>query len=238
MLCLLGGMRMLFSRAELRAVLWRMLGLLAVLLFILTVSVFWMSGAIVERFVPTGDAWYVNILAWLLWLFAFIFACGVGIVSFVTLGSVAVAPWLDGLCVRVECISGVQVKAPEPVWWKIVLSSMHNALMPLAVFIPRAFLALVLLLVPVYGTVLSSLVWAYAGLRLIAFEFMDVPASRRGWQWEQRRNEWCERKWFYLGLSGLASVFMLVPVLNLFVLPAAVVGLSRDQAPKEVLNQA
>lgn len=227
MLCLLGGMRMLFGRAELRAVLWRMLGLLTVLLIVLTVSVFWMSGAIVERFVPTGDAWYVDLLATLLWLFAFILSCGVGIVSFVTLGSIAAAPWLDGLCVRVERISGSEVQAPELAWWKSVLASMRNALMPLAAFVPRAVLALLLLLVPVYGTVLSSLVWAYAGLRLIAFEFMDAPASRRDWKWERRRNELSERKWFYLGLSGLASLFMLVPVLNLFVLPAAVVGLCR-----------
>jgi len=234
MLCLLGGMRLLFGRAELRAVLWRMLSLLVVLLLILTVSVFWMSGAIAERFIPTGDAWYVDILAWLLWLFAFVLACGVGIVSFVMLASIAAAPWLDGLCMRVERITCGEARAPELVWWKSVLASVRNALMPLAAFVPKAVLALALLLVPVYGTVLSSLVWAYAGLRLIAFGFMDAPASRRGWKWEQRRNELNDRKWFYLGLSGLASLFMLVPVLNLFVLPAAVVGISRDMLESDV----
>jgi len=226
--CLLDGMRLLFGRAELRAVVWRMLGLLIIMLLLLGVGVFWLSDAIMERFMPTGDAWYVDILAWLLWLFSFVLACGVAIVSYVTLGTIAAAPWLDGLCERVERISGVQAPVPASAAWRSILASMHNAVMPLATFVPRAVLAGLLLLVPVYGTVLAGCVWAWAGLRLVAFELMDAPASRRGWAWKERRDEWERRKWFYLGLAGTASLFMLVPVLNLFVLPAAAVGLCRD----------
>jgi len=221
-------MRLLFGKPELRAVVWRMLGLLVVMLLLLGVGVFWLSGAIVERFIPTGDAWYVDIMAWLLRLFAFVLACGVAIVSYVTLGAIAVSPWLDDLCVRVERISGVQTPVPASVWWRSVLASLRNAVMPLMAFVPRALLAGLFLLVPVYGTILAGCIWAWAGLRLVAFELMDAPASRRGWTWEQRRDAWEQRKWFYLGLAGTASLAMLVPVLNLFVLPAAVVGLYRD----------
>lgn len=227
MMRFLAGLRLLLARRDLRAVLWRMAGLLIVLLLVLAVGVFWLSSSLAERFIPTGDAWYVDMLAWLVWLFSFILAMAIGMVSYVVLGSVAAAPWLDELCARVEKAEGTRLKAPDSPWWKLVAASIWNSVMPLAVFLPWAAFSLLLLLVPVYGAVTASFVWAYAGLKLLSFEFMDAPASRRGWKWIRRREQFEHNRWFYLGFAGMASLLLAVPVLNLFVLPAAVVALSR-----------
>lgn len=226
-LSLLGGLRLLLARAELRAVLWRMLGLLVLMLLLLMAGTFWLAVTLAEMFMPTGDAWYVDALAWLVWLFALILSLGAGIVGFVTLGSIAAAPWLDALCVRVERLAGKALNEPDQPWWKLVAASMWNAFIPLLNFLPWALLALLLLLVPVIGTVAAGVIWAYAGLRLLSFEFMDAPAARRDWQWKERKSELAQNKWFYLGFSGIASLLLVVPILNLFVLPAAVVGLAK-----------
>jgi len=222
--CLLAGFQQLLGNAELRAMMWRMLLLLAGLMLLLGVGVYELSQYLAGRFVPTGDAWYVDMLAWLSWLFSVLLALAVGLVSYVVLGSVVSAPWLDTLAEKVE--AGAVTGRQEP-WWRLVLSSIGNAMMPLLTFIPYALLAMLLLLVPVYGTAVASVIWTYAGLKLLAFEFMDTPASRRGWRWPERKAEMDDKRWFYLGFAGLASALLLIPLLNLFVLPAAVVGLSR-----------
>ncbi len=222
---LIKGFHLILSRKELRSVLWRMVLLLLFLFSVLTYGVFELAAVIGERFIPTGDAWYIDFLAWLLSLFAMVLALGVGIVSFVTLGSIAAAPWLDQLYVRVGRINGVELEQAVLPWWRSVVNSLWNSVMPLATFIPLAALATLFLLVPIYGTIAASLIWGYAGLKLLSFEFMDTPATFSGWKWPERKAELDENKWYYMGFSGLAMFLLIIPGLNLFVLPAAVVGL-------------
>jgi len=222
---LVKGFSLLLGKAELRAVLWRMILLLLALFLLLTVGVFELATLIGERFIPTGDAWYVDVLAWILSLFSMLLALGIGIVSFVTLGSIAAAPWLDQLYVRVGRLNGADLEPAVLPWWKSVANSLWNSVMPLANFIPLAALAALLLLVPIYGTIVATAVWTWAGIKLLSFEFMDTPASFHGWKWPERKKQVDENRWYYIGFSGLAMLLLIVPGLNLFVLPAAVVAL-------------
>ncbi len=222
---LVKGFNLLIGKAELRAVLWRMILLLLVLFSVLTYGVFELATLIGERFIPTGDAWYIEFLAWILSLFAMLLAFVVGIVSFVTLGSIAVAPWLDQLYLRVGRLNGVELEQDVLPWWKSIAHSLWNSFMPLAGFIPLAALAALFLLVPIYGTIAATAVWSYASLKLLSFEFMDTPATFHGWKWPERKAEMEGNKWYYFGFSGLAMLLLMLPGLNLFVLPAAVVAL-------------
>jgi len=223
----LSGLRLLLVRAELRAILWRILALLAVLLVLFSMGVFWLTSSLAAMFIPTGDAWYVDLLAWLGWFFSLILSMAAGIVSYTVLGSIAAAPWLDELCAVADRLQGREKDLPVQPWWKSIVVSIWNSMMPLLGFLPWALLALALLLIPVLGTVAASLILTCAGIRLLSFEFMDAPAGRRGWKWPERSREFADNKWFYFGFSGMASLLIVIPVLNLFVLPAAVVGLSR-----------
>jgi CysZ protein len=222
---LLKGFSLLLGKAELRSVLWRMLLLLLVLFIGLTYGVFELATLIGERFIPTGDAWYVDFLAWLLSLFAMLLSLAIGVVSFVTLGSIAVAPWLDQLYVRVGRLNGVELEQQVLPWWKSIANSLWNSVMPVATFIPLAVLAAIFLFVPIYGTIAATVVWSYASLKLLSFEFMDTPATFSGWKWPERKAQMEENKWYYMGFSGLAMFLLVIPGLNLLVLPAAVVAL-------------
>jgi CysZ protein len=222
---LVQGFHLLLSREELRSVIWRMLLLLLILFAGLTYGVFEFSTAITDRFIPTGDAWYIGFLAWLLSLFAMLLSLAVGVVSFVTLGSIAVAPWLDQLYVRVGRLNGMELEQQVMPWWKSIANSLWNSVMPVATFIPLAALAAIFLLVPIYGTIAAAVIWSYASLKLLSFEFMDTPATFSGWKWPERKAQMEENKWYYMGFSGLAMFLLVIPGLNLFVLPAAVVAL-------------
>ncbi|MDX8412363.1 MAG: EI24 domain-containing protein [Mariprofundaceae bacterium] len=225
-MALLDGFRLLLGQAELRALLWRMLALQIVLAVLVVAGSLPFLHWLIVAYVPQADAWYWQALAWMAELFAWLLALALAVVAFVTLGSIAAAPWLDMLCLRVEKIHGGEVANMDQPGWKAVLISVGNAGMPLLQFLPWAAMSLLLLLIPVVGVALASVAWGYAGIRLLSFEFMDAPASRRGWKWLQRKGEFAQNKWFHIGFTSAATLLLVVPVVNLLVLPAAVAGLA------------
>ncbi len=221
-LALLRGMSLLLARAELRAVLWRMLALLVVLMLVLGSGVYLLLEYLAALWIPEGDAWYLLVLSWLAWFMAFLLAVVCGIVSFVTLGSAVSAPWLDLLAARTERISGREVTEPESPWLAMIMHSLANSLRPLLGLLMWGAVALLFFWLPP----LATAIWSYGAIRFLSFELIDTSASRRGWDYQQRKSRLVEKRWFYLGFSGLAMLLMMVPVVNLLVIPAAVVGLS------------
>ncbi|HKJ83836.1 MAG TPA: EI24 domain-containing protein [Mariprofundaceae bacterium] len=224
---LLGGMRRLFAHAELKQVMWRILVLLLVLMLILGAGVFWLTDYLAHLWLPQGDAWYWQLVSWLVWFVAFVLAVMSGVVSFSMLGSVAAAPWLDELAARTESLEGNRTEAPQASWVVLMMRSLVNAVKPMIGLVGFGVLTLILLFIPVVGQLSAAVVWTYAGVRFLNFELMDTTASRRGWHYGARKRELARRRWFYLGFGGTAFVLMMMPILNIMVLPAAVVALSR-----------
>ena len=228
-LAFLAGLRLLFARPELRAVLWRMIGLLFVLMLLLSGGVFWLAEYVAGLWLPEGDEWYWRLLGWLVWLFAFILALVSGIIAFVAFGSAAAAPWLEMLAARV---GGVDASGAG--WLAQSLKSLGNTVRPLLELLLWAVVALFCLWLPP----LATAIWAYAGIRFLSFELMETSASRRDWDFARRKRLLDEGRWFFLGFAGLAALLIAVPLLNLFVIPAAVVALELHLAKGEAKAQS
>ncbi len=222
-LTLLSGMRLLLARAELRAVLWRMLALLLVLMLALGTGVFWLLDYVAGLWIPEGDAWYWQILAGMVWGLAFLLAAVCGIVSFVLLGSAVSSPWLDLLAVRTEAIAGYKSVEQESAFLPMIMQSLANSVRPLLGLMLWGAVALLFFWLPP----LATAIWTYGAIRFLSFELIDTPASRRSWGYTERKSRLVEKRWFYLGFAGLATLLMMVPIINLLVIPAAVVALSQ-----------
>ncbi|RMG91267.1 MAG: hypothetical protein D6703_05380 [Zetaproteobacteria bacterium] len=223
LLALVSGFRRLLFERPFRMVVLKMSVMLLLLMLALGSVTVWLTGMLMGQFVPEGDAWYMELLNILVWLFAVMLGFIVGLLAYMTLGSVMASAWLDDLVGIVEGHYAGQRGS----FWLSMLRSMKNIVMPLLQFLPYALLALLMLIVPVVGGAVASLIWAYAGLRLLAYEIMDASANRRGWDWERRKQEFRQHRGFYVGLCVATMAAMMVPLLNLFVLPAAVVGLAQ-----------
>lgn len=230
---LLSGMQCLITRPILRAVLWRILALLFVLMLICTGGAFWVMEYLAHLWLPSGHAWYWQALSWIVWLLSVILALLIGAVGFTALGSVAVAPWLDELVRRTETLTGREVDTKNTSWWQQVMHSLANSIRPLSGLLiwGAVALALALFMLPLIGQMVAMAIWGYASIRFLNYALMDPVASRRGWSFKRRKHELGQHRFFYLGFGGMALGLMLVPVLNLFVLPAAAVGLSRMDVP-------
>lgn len=230
---LLGGFGRLFGRSELRSIVWRIALMLLVLMLGVMAGVFGLAEYLAGLWLPEGDAWYWQVLSWLVWSLAVLLALFTGAISFTVLGSVAVAPWLEVLAARTEALQrGEPIADADNGWVKPVLQSLSNAVRPLFGLLMMGLLALAVIWLPVVGQVAAMLIWGYAGIRFLNFELLDVPASRRGWSFEKRKQSLAARRMYWLGFGGAGMALMLVPVINLLVLPAAVVALS-DELPAE-----
>jgi len=224
---LFSGFSMLLGKTALRGVLWRIVLLLFVLMLVVGVGVYGLAEYLAGLWLPAGDAWYWQILSWLAWCLAVLLALFTGAVSFTVLGSIAVAPWLDILAARAEALhAGAALPEAEGGWLRPAMQSLANAVRPLAGLMGMGLLALAVIWLPLVGQVAAMLIWGYAGIRFLNFELLDVPATRRGWTFPRRKSALAGQPLFWLGFGGVAMFLMLLPVINLLVLPAAVVALS------------
>ena len=228
-LAFLAGLQQLFARAELRGVLWRMILLLLVLMIVISGSVFWLADYVAGLWLPEGDGWFWQLLGWLAWLLALILALISGIVAFVVFGSAAAAPWLDLLAARVG-----GTEEDEGSWLAQSARSLANAVRPLFELLLWGGAALFCFWLPP----LATGIWIYGGIRFLSFELLDISASRRAWDYSRRKRALDEGRWFYLGFSGLAALLIAVPLLNLFVIPAAVVGLELHLSGRDKPSEA
>lgn len=229
-LSLIDGLRLLLVERSLRSVLWRMLGLLLLLVVLLASGVFWLSDHLAHLWLPQSDAWYWQLLGVVAWLLAFLLALISGVVGFVGLASTMTSPWLDMLAARTEGLAGHDVPENQASWVSQIVQSLASTVRPLLGLLALGLVAAACLVVPVIGQVAATLIWGYAGIRFLNYEMLDVPASRRGWAFSRRRELMREERWYYLGFGLAAMLLMLVPALNVLVLPAAVVALSRHYA--------
>jgi len=224
---LLAGFNKLLSEEVLRSVLWRIALFLFVLMLAVTAGVYGLAEYIAGLWLPEGDAWYWQVLSWMVWFMAILLALFTGAISFTVLGSIAVAPWLETLAVRAEALhSGVALSDPDGGWLRPMMSSLSNAVRPLIGLLLMGLLALAVLWLPLVGQVAAMLIWGYAGIRFLNFELLDVPATRRGWDYARRKAALGGQPFFWLGFGGLGMALMVIPGINLLVLPAAVVALS------------
>jgi len=203
-----------------------MLGLLLVTMLLVAGGVFWLAESLAQQWVPASDAWYWQLLGILAWLVALMLSLFAGTIAYVTLGSVAVAPWLDLLAERAAKLHGVESKPSDQGWFAVCAQSLSNALRPLLALLIAGAVALLLWWIPVVGQLAATMIWGLASLRYLCLSLMDTQATRTGLDYRARVAIWQAHRGYWLAFGTVAMVILMIPLLNLLLLPAAVVGLS------------
>jgi len=225
---LVAGLRLLWRDGQLRVLLGRMVGLLALLMVAAAAGSFWLVESLAAAWVPGGDSWYWQLLAGLAWLAAVLLGLLMALVVYLSLATAVVAPWLESVALRAAILRGDPLPLSENRGWlRLVLQAVVNGVRPLAELAIFGLVALMLWWIPLLGPVLAGGVWGFGSLRYLCFELMDTHASLLGWSFDQRREALRYHRWYWLGFGGCAALMLMVPLVNLMVLPAAVAGLQR-----------
>lgn len=214
--CAFKGLAML-PRKELRKYL-----LIPILINILLYSIVLVLGYyyltdLIDHFIPGWLSW----LEWILWPLFFISFLVTGFFTFTVLANLIAAPFYSRLSARtLQLLTGDDSPIIEQPFMKVFLAETKRAFYLLSRMLPL----LVLFIIPVVN-VIAPFVWALFGAWSMALEFMAYPLENRGLLFsEQRQLLKTGRRLAGLGFGGVTVLGLSIPLFNLIVSPAAVIG--------------
>lgn len=172
--------------------------------------------ALIHEFIPDWLTW----LNWILWPLFFVSFLVVGFFTFTLLANLIAAPYYSVLSAKVlQIITDQDVPIVEQPWDKVFVGELRR----IGYLLLRIVPLLVLFLIPVVNLV-APLLWAAFAAWGIAMEFMAYPLESRGLTFPAQKQFLKQSRWGALSFGGVTSFALTLPVVNLFIGQAAVIG--------------
>lgn len=169
---------------------------------------------------------WLDFLAWILWV---IFAALVLVVygySFSMITNIIAAPFYGILAEKTEIL--VKGTGPEPEsLGHMIPRTLGREMVKLWYFILRGLALLILMFVlsfiPLINVIVPVIGFLW-GAWSMAIQYVDYPADNNQLTFKDTRNRLWNRKYSSFSLGSLVMLGTMVPFLNIFIMPIAVVG--------------
>ena len=182
-------------------------------------------GLWVDYFMPSLPDW-LAFLEYLLWPLFVALVLLIVFFTFTLLANIVAAPFNGFLAEKVEVVVRGQDPFPAFSWAELaamVPRTLGRELRKLGYFLPRAAALLVLSLIPGLNLIAAPL-WLLFGVWMMAVQYIDYPADNNKLGWNEMLAWLRAKRWQSLGFGGITYLALLVPGLNLLMMPAAVAG--------------
>lgn len=215
--CLYRGFCALFDRR------WRGLVLTPLLINVLlfaagtVAAVHYVGGAVqwLRGLLPGWLDW-LALLLWPLFVLALLLVL---VYVFTALANLIAAPFNAVLAARVLGEPAAHGRG----WLADALAAIGSELRKLGYFLLRAVPLWLLLWVPGVN-LLAGPAWLLLGAWLLALEYLDYPLAHRGQDFAAVRRSAAAVRWPALGFGGGVLLLGMLPLVNLVLMPAAVIG--------------
>lgn len=213
--CLLRGLTLL-GRPELRKFI-----LIPILINFILYSVaiglgYYYISDLIAQFIPSWLSW----LEWLIWPLFFISFFVVVFFTFTILANLMASPFYSRLATKtLELISGQPSQNEEQPVIQVLLSELKR----MGYLFSRMLPLLVLFIIPGINLI-APFLWALFGAWGMGLEFMAYPQENKGVLFSQQKQQAKARRLSILSFGGVTVIGLSIPVLNLIVAPAAVIG--------------
>lgn len=176
------------------------------------------------HYLPTWLQW-ASIVLWILFFIAFLL---VFIYSFVTVTNLIAAPFNSVLSEKVEFyLTGVRLEQRN--LYENIKDIPRTILRQLAIlgyYFPYALFFLILFLIPLIQ-VIAPLLWFLFNAHIAVLIYMDFPTDLHRISLKETRIFLKQNRIMSLGFGTSVLIATMIPVLNLFVIPAAVAGATK-----------
>ncbi|MFI3155776.1 MAG: sulfate transporter CysZ [Methylococcaceae bacterium] len=181
----------------------------------LTLGYFYISD-LIDQFIPGWLQW----LSWVLWPMFFISFFIGGFFTFTVLANMLAAPFYGRLSAKtLAMISGQASASAEQPLPKVLLAETKR----IGYLGTRALPLLVLSIIPGLNVV-APFLWALFGAWGMALEYLAYPLENQGVLFSEQKDLIKSVRLGALSFGGLAVLGLTVPVLNIIIAPAAVIG--------------
>ncbi len=213
--CLLQGIKLL-THPELRKYLLIPLFINIVLYTGAFVLGYHSVSALLDQFIPAWLDW----LSWILWPLFFISFLIIGFFTFTLLANLIAAPYYSQLSAKtLQIITGQDAAIVEQAWDKVFVGELKRV----GYLLLRILPLLVLFLIPVVNLI-APLLWAVFASWGIAMEFLAYPLESRGLPFPEQKQFMQQARWGVLSFGGVTGLGLTLPVINLLMGQAAVIG--------------
>lgn len=179
----------------------------------------------VEVLMPSLPDW-LSFLEYLMWPLFVVLVLVLIYFTFTLLANLIAAPFNGFLAEKVEVVARGRDDFPPFSWGELaamVPRTLRRELRKLGYFLPRAAGLLVLTVIPGVNLIATPL-WVLFGIWMMAVQYIDYPADNHKLAFDDML-AWLRRtRWQSLGFGGAVYVALLVPFLNILMMPAAVAG--------------
>ncbi|MBB4816770.1 CysZ protein [Pseudomonas alcaligenes] len=179
----------------------------------------------VEAFMPSLPSW-ASFLEYLIWPLFVILVLLMVFFSFTMIANIIAAPFNGFLAEKVEVVVRGQDDFPPFSWAELtamVPRTVGRELRKLGYFLPRAIGLLILSFIPGVNLVATPL-WFLFGVWMMAVQYIDYPADNHKLGWNEMLAWLREKRWQSLGFGGSVYLALLIPFVNIVMMPAAVAG--------------
>ncbi|BBP85356.1 sulfate transporter CysZ [Pseudomonas sp. No.21] len=179
----------------------------------------------VDAFMPSLPSW-ASFLEYLIWPLFVILVLLMVFFSFTMIANIIAAPFNGFLAEKVEVVVRGQDDFPPFSWAELtamVPRTVGRELRKLGYFLPRAIGLLILSFIPGVNLVATPL-WFLFGVWMMAVQYIDYPADNHKLGWNEMLAWLREKRWQSLGFGGSVYLALLIPFVNIVMMPAAVAG--------------
>ena len=174
---------------------------------------------------PEAGRWWVDIILGFLWLLFSIIVMLLLVFTFTLIANLIGAPFNGFLSEKVEAHLDANRKSDTGMLdaLKTIPRAVMSETRKLIYFILWAALLLTISFIPVIS-IISPVLWAVFSSWVLSLEYIAYPMENHNIFFREARTEIRKRRSLALGFGAAAMVMTLIPVINFFVMPAAVAG--------------
>ena len=169
---------------------------------------------------------WLSFLDFLLWPLFVILLLLMVFFTFTLLANIIAAPFNGFLAEKVEVVVRGEDTFP-PFSWNELLAmlprTLKRELRKLSYFLPRAIGLLLLSLIPGLNLIATPL-WLLFGVWMMAVQYIDYPCDNHKVSWDDMLAWLRAKRWQSLGFGGSTYLALLIPFVNILMMPAAVAG--------------
>ncbi|MFI3184538.1 MAG: sulfate transporter CysZ [Methylococcaceae bacterium] len=181
----------------------------------LTLGYFYITD-LIAQFIPGWLQW----LSWILWPLFFISFFIAGFFTFTLLANILASPFYGKLAAKtLDMVSEAPSAAMEQPLPKVLVAELKR----IGYLASRALPLLILSVIPGLN-VIAPVLWAIFGAWGMALEYLAYPLENQGVLFSEQKSLVSSVRVGALSFGGMAVLGLTVPLLNIIVAPAAVIG--------------
>lgn len=179
----------------------------------------------VDMLMPNLPNW-LSFLQYILWPLFVVLVLLMVFFTFNVVANIIAAPFNGFLAEKVEIVARGEDTFPAFSWSELgamVPRTFSRELRKLSYFLPRSIGLLILSFIPGLN-ILAAPLWLLFGVWMMAVQYIDYPADNNKMSWPDMLAWLRAKRWQSLGFGGITYLALLIPFVNILMMPAAVAG--------------